>query len=205
MAAAVLAVGRLVEGEQERPPREPGHEREPALLAAGEPVRASIGKGGKGKPQPLAQLVGVGKLVRLQAQLHLLAHRIRQEAKLRVLHDVARESRQLRAGHSPWVPSTEPHRAGNRSEQAHREPQERGLAASIGAHERDALALTNGHVDRAQNGLPRFEPESDVRHLDDRQPCRRRRNGSARRRDTRARRRPSRRTGPSTGRSRSRT
>ena len=64
VAAPILAVRRLVEGEEQRSPREPGHEREPALFAAGEPVRAPIPEGLQRQPESLAQLARVGDLLR---------------------------------------------------------------------------------------------------------------------------------------------
>ena len=63
VAPPVLAERRLVEGEEERPAGEPGHEREAALLAAGEPVRAPIAERLEREREPLAQLVGVADLL----------------------------------------------------------------------------------------------------------------------------------------------
>ena len=96
VAAPVLAVRRLVEREQERPAGEPGHEREPALLAAGERVRAPVAELSQRQSKPVAQLVGEWQLLRLETQLHLLAHGIGEEAELRILDDVAGEARNLR-------------------------------------------------------------------------------------------------------------
>src|SRR5207244_13343480 len=67
VAAPVLAEGGLVESEQEWPPSQRGHEREAALLAAGEPVRAALAELLERQPEPLGELVGRWHLLRRQA------------------------------------------------------------------------------------------------------------------------------------------
>ena len=69
VATAILAERRLVEGQEERPPGEGGDEREPALLAAGESVRAPVPELLERKVQPLAQSM------RMRDQLRRVAAR----------------------------------------------------------------------------------------------------------------------------------
>ena len=147
-----------------RPAGEPGHEREPALLAAGEPVRASVAEGLQREREPLAQLVGVRHLLAVQAQLDLLAHRVAEESELRVLHDVAGEPRDLRGREPPRI--REPRRISPASGRSSPSARRRSVVLPLpfGPDERDPVARRRRHSSMSRRtGSPPSNPNRTSR------------------------------------------
>ena len=152
-AGGVQHRGRLVEHQGSARHGEDAGERRALLLAAGEQVRLPGLE--LRQPEPLEHLVdpGADRLRRprqvLEAERHVVLHALRHELVLRVLEEHADVAARR---HAP-VLGQEVVAAGERQGgpggalQAAEQTGERGLARTVGAHDRDELAGGHGEIE----------------------------------------------------------
>ena len=168
---AVLTERRLIEDEDAGARDQGGHNREAALLAAGEEegVRAPL----RSESEPFEQRVGaladlrLGEVLPSRAVRDLVEHRVCDELMFRILEDEADAGGQCARVGSADVQGAHPHRAARGPPHTRDRLDEGRLSRAVRAHDGHELAFVDREVDVMEHrGAP--PPHGESADVDER-------------------------------------